>query len=112
MLAQLTCLFLVTGGLPPVQMADVVAERLERLDRLVVEVEAELYLGALLAAPLDRSAWSGPYDPGDGIRRTLRIVRPRVLEECHIPGTAEPVVTSFVGGRAVRRMSGTAPSFW
>lgn len=110
MLSQFTAVFLLTTGLPPAEMANVVADRMARLDKLVVEVDAELYNCANTFSPTDRSNWVDPGPPGDGGRRLLRIVRPGLFEESFVDGQPMSILSSFEPGRSVRRAPNLSPS--
>lgn len=104
MLPSLIALVLVADGVPPKQMADIVAERLSRLDRLVLEVEVEVFLAPSSATfDDDRSTWDGPYPAGSGAHRRLRIVRPCSLEENWGNGDARGM-SAFSPGRTVQRL--------
>lgn len=74
-------LVLLAGGAVPVaQMVEIVADRQARLDRITIEAECSLYLAPLDARYDEPNRWDGPFDPGDGAIRQLRVVRPDVLE--------------------------------
>jgi hypothetical protein len=108
MLATMGAFVFLATGLPPADMATVVADRLARLDRIVAEVEVQIHTCPRSASPLDETAWSAPLEPGDGRRRVVRIVRPAMLEESYVTSRSEPIVTSFTPGRTVRR-AGASP---
>jgi hypothetical protein len=115
MFAPLMGMMVLVAGLSPAEMAEVVAGRLARLDRLVAEVEVKTYLCPDDADPLDFSSWS-PISRSDGLEdgepslggwRVLRLVRPAILTESWITGQAEPLVEGFRPGRFVLRVQAT-----
>lgn len=107
MLTSFTMLVVFAGGVLPSQMADVVAQRLARLNQLVVEVDAELFTSAPSFSLSDRSSWRDPGPPGDGGRRVVRIVRPGVCDEGYVQEQTTPIVTCFSPGYSVRRAADT-----
>ena len=55
MLAQVASLIMLTGGIPPEQMVPIVADRLARLDKLLVDVHVEQYKCPGSTSPLDQT---------------------------------------------------------
>lgn len=98
-------LVLMFDGIPPAQMANIVADRLDRLDRLVIDLDVQVFLAPLTAAFDDPSTWDGPYPPGSGARRRVTIVRPQSLEAAWRAGEeAEGSASAFAPGRTVQRL--------
>ena len=57
MLTQVVGVILLATGIVPAEMATIVADRLERLDKLVVEVSAQPFTCPGIAPLTDRSRW-------------------------------------------------------
>lgn len=104
MLSTIGVAIFLASGVPPEEMATIVAARLTRLDQIVADVEVQTYMCPQSAQPLDATAWSAPLEPGDGGRRLMRIVRPSMMEESFVTSRPESIVTSFTPGRSVRRV--------
>lgn len=103
-------LVLMLEGIQPTDMANIVSERLSRLDHLVIDVEARVFLAPLNATFEDRSSWDGPYPPGPGQYRRLRVVRPYSLEESWTSEESRGsnparITTAYTPGRAVQRIA-------
>jgi len=104
-------LLATSAGLSASEMAALVRERLERLDRLVVEVTWETY-GMKGPAPLlDQSRWT--HRPMRDLPFRLTIVRPNALIEYLLDDPnfgAEPVTGSVFDGSYVEVSSRPNPS--
>lgn len=95
------------NGIEPLEMADIVADRLARLDKLCATVEVRVYTVPLSASPLNRLGWGEAIEPGDGGCRAIQLVRPHMLEHSSpLSGTGNTVVSGYTPGRAVRKAVG------
>lgn len=99
-------LFTAVQGVAPGEMAEIVSGRLALLDRLVVEVETAAHLAPLTANPLDPSTWGAPFDPGEGTRHLLRIVRPCALDEVYAADSGESAEFAYEPSRLVMKARG------
>ena len=109
MTAAILSLIALTG-IPVEQMAQRVAERLQRLDRLVVEADVEVFTCSAANA-LDRSGWA-PVGAGAVHPHRLRIVRPHVVSEFLTDRSDlgyEPVVEAVVDGKYIAHAVRPAP---
>ncbi len=100
-------LLLTSGAIPPTEMLDIFTQRLSRLDKLVLEVQVEQYFAPFSDEYTDPASWDGPYEPADGGRRILRIVRPYAVDESFAGGAPVPIRTSFSPQRVVQKLSAT-----
>ncbi len=73
-------LLVLTAGLPPSEMAQRVAERLQHLDKIVIEFTHQAFQTPALADPLDRNLWSPAGSRGCTVNR-LTILRPEARFE-------------------------------
>ena len=104
MMSSILFFLVLTSGIAPEQMREIVAERLGRLDKLVVEMTTQVYTCPVEASPFDRSQWR-PYG-GVEFPHRITIVRPNMLDEelTDLPETGYvPVDSSVFDGGFVRR---------
>ena len=103
--ALLVPLVLLFGGVPPDEMRQIVADRLGRLDKLVIEVTAEVLTCPTDVSPLDPNNWTR-YGEVYGFPHRVTIVRPNVLDEDLTDEPEKgyvPVVASLADGRYAQR---------
>ncbi len=66
------------NGVPPGEMRDRVAQRLSRLDRLIVEFNCAMHAAASDSDPFDPASWG---DRTENYPHRMTIVRPNVLDQ-------------------------------
>jgi hypothetical protein len=96
---------ILVAGIAPEQMRAIVADRLGRLDKLVIEMTWQNFVNPVSHSPLDRDSWV-PYVWDLKHPHRVKIVRPDLLDEGLTDDPEKgyvPVISSVFDGTFVRK---------
>lgn len=91
-------------GVSPAQMADIVEQRLSRLDRLVVHAEVAVYFAPESATHNSPAEWGAPRRLGEGAIRELRILRPLALEISRSDESQDRLLSAYSTEQVVQQL--------